>query len=118
MGKICDVSSRILRYYKEAGLLKPDVINEHTGYRYYSSDNMYRVQVIRYLSDEGFSLEEIRQILEEDDLLKLRDIFANKIQKTHVFNRNNGKDQMNLCSIKNQGWLYKAIPGFKLCNFK
>ncbi len=82
VGKVCDVSSRTLRYYEEVGLLQPDVINAHNGYRYYNSDSMYRVQVIRYLSDEGFKLEEIRQILEEDDLLKLRDIFAEKIQKT------------------------------------
>ena len=82
VGKICDVSSRTLRYYEEVGLLRPDAINEQTGYRYYSSDSMYRVQVIRYLSDEGFTLEEIHQILEEEDLVRLRDIFAEKIETT------------------------------------
>ena len=63
VSKICDVSPRTLRYYEEVGLLQPDRINERSGYRYYSAESMYQVQVIRYLSDEGFSLEEIGQIL-------------------------------------------------------
>ena len=82
VSKICDVSPRTLRYYEEVGLLQPDRINEHSGYRYYSAESMYQVQVIRYLSDEGFSLEEIGQILHEEDLVKLREIFAGKIAST------------------------------------
>ena len=82
VSKICDVSPRTLRYYEEVGLLQPDRINERSGYRYYSAESMYQVQVIRYLSDEGFSLEEIGQILHEEDLVKLREIFAGKIAST------------------------------------
>ena len=82
VSKICDVSSRTLRYYEEIGLLRPDSINEHNGYRYYSAESMYRVQMIRYLGDEGFTLEEIGEILREEDMMRLREIFAEKIRKT------------------------------------
>lgn len=82
VSKICDVSSRTLRYYEEVGLLRPDSINEHNGYRYYSAESMYRVQMIRYLGDEGFTLEEIGEILREEDMTRLREIFAGKIRKT------------------------------------
>ena len=74
VSKICDVSSRTLRYYEEIGLLRPDSINEHNGYRYYSAESMYRVQMIRYLGDEGFTLEEIGEILREEDMMRLREI--------------------------------------------
>lgn len=84
VSKICDVSSRTLRYYEEIGLLQPDSINEHNGYRYYSAESMYRVQMIRYLGDEGFTLEEIGEILREEDLVRLREIFADKIEKTRA----------------------------------
>ncbi len=76
--------SRTLRYYEEIGLMQPDSINEHNGYRYYSAESMYRVQMIRYLGDEGFTLEEIGEILREEDLVRLREIFAEKIEKTRA----------------------------------
>ena len=53
VSKICDVSPRTLRYYEEVGLLQPDRINERSGYRYYSAESMYQVQVIRYLCREN-----------------------------------------------------------------
>lgn len=80
--KICNVSPRTLQYYEEVGLLNPDRIDERSGYRYYSAESMYQVQVIRYLRDESFSLEEIGQILHEEDLVRLREIFSEKIAST------------------------------------
>ena len=53
VSKICDVSPRTLRYYEEVGLLQPDRINERSGYRYYSAESMYQVQVIRYLQGKS-----------------------------------------------------------------
>ena len=34
--KICQVSTKTLRYYAEIGLILPDEINLENGYRYYS----------------------------------------------------------------------------------
>lgn len=34
------VSIRMLRYYDEVGLLKPDKINDFTGYRYYNEEQL------------------------------------------------------------------------------
>ena len=73
--KICDVSARMLRYYEEIGLIKPDRISEENGYRYYTISTMRDVQAIRYLAAQGFSLEEIRQALINDDLNMLQTFF-------------------------------------------
>ena len=37
MGGLFRINIRTLRYYDEIGLLKPEVVDERTGYRYYSA---------------------------------------------------------------------------------
>ena len=82
VSKICDVSHRMLRYYEEIGLLQPDKIAEPSHYRYYSIQNMRMIQVIRYLVDEGFQLEEIKQMLFTGDMNVLQQLFLQQIDKT------------------------------------
>ena len=68
VSKICDVSQRMLRYYEKVGLITPDHIAKPSHYRYYSVRTMQRVQVIRYLIDQGFRLEEISEALSGEDM--------------------------------------------------
>ncbi|MGO0062917.1 MerR family transcriptional regulator [Brevibacillus fluminis] len=62
--KICEVSTKTLRYYDEMGLLTPDEINPENGYRYYSIRQLKRMLFINRLKSYHFSLEEIKTILE------------------------------------------------------
>lgn len=55
-----------LRYYDEVGLLKPIEVDHFTGYRYYTFDQLARLQRIQALKNLGFSLEEIARLLAED----------------------------------------------------
>jgi DNA-binding transcriptional MerR regulator/GNAT superfamily N-acetyltransferase len=55
-----------LRYYDEIGLLKPVEVDHFTGYRYYTFDQLTRLQRILALKDFGFSLEEIGHLLADD----------------------------------------------------
>ena len=82
VSKICDVSQRMLRYYEEIGLIRPDEIAAPSHYRYYSISTMRRIQVIRYLIDEGFRLEEIREMLSAQDLDRFRELFLQRIDQT------------------------------------
>ena len=68
VSKICDVSQRMLRYYEKIGLIVPDQVDEQSRYRYYSINTMQQVQIIRYLVDSGFSMEEIGKILSASDM--------------------------------------------------
>lgn len=57
---------KTLRFYDEMGLLKPVQIDPYTGYRYYSVEQLPRLNRILAYKDLGFSLEQIRQLLDEN----------------------------------------------------
>ncbi|MDR0269725.1 MerR family transcriptional regulator [Paenibacillus sp.] len=65
--KICEVSTKTLRYYDEIGLITPDEINPETGYRYYSIRQLKKMLFINRLKSYHFSLEEIKAILEWEE---------------------------------------------------
>lgn len=62
--QIAQVSSRQLRFYDELGLLKPVRIDQQTGYRYYSIQQLPRLNRILALKDLGLSLEQIGPLIE------------------------------------------------------
>jgi DNA-binding transcriptional MerR regulator len=77
--KLSRVSVRMLRHYDQLGLLKPSHTHSLTGYRYYSADQLPRLNRILALRDLGFSLEKIGEMLDDElpseqllGMLKLR----------------------------------------------
>ncbi|MBI5666652.1 MAG: MerR family transcriptional regulator [Chloroflexi bacterium] len=64
--KLTQVPVSALRYYDELGLLKPAQIDRFTGYRYYSFDQLPRLNRILALKDLGLSLEQIAQVLDDN----------------------------------------------------
>jgi effector-binding domain-containing protein len=60
------VSVKTLRYYDEIGLLKPVQVEELTGYRYYSAEQLAHLYKINGLKDLGLSLGEIKLFLQEN----------------------------------------------------
>jgi len=60
------VSVRTLRLYDELALLKPAAIDRFTDYRYYSVEQLPRLNRILALKDLGFSLEQIARLLNEN----------------------------------------------------
>lgn len=66
------VSVRTLRLYDEMGLLKPAEVDDFTDYRYYSLEQLPRLNRIVALKDLGFSLREIAEQLE--DTLSLEEL--------------------------------------------
>lgn len=63
--KLSFVSIKALRLYDQMNLLKPAHVDRFTGYRYYSAEQLPRLNRILALKDLGFSLEEICQLLDE-----------------------------------------------------
>ena len=61
--RLSQVSVVTLRYYDEMDLLKPVKVDTFTGYRFYSADQLPRLNRILALKDLGFSLEQIRLML-------------------------------------------------------
>ena len=60
------VSIKTLRYYDELGLLKPVQVDEFTGYRYYSTSQLTRLNRILALKDLGLALEQIARLLDQE----------------------------------------------------
>ena len=71
--KLSQVSVRMLRHYDKIDLLVPDKIDQFTGYRYYSAEQLITVNRIQELKRMGLSLNTIKEILKnykDDDSLK------------------------------------------------
>jgi DNA-binding transcriptional MerR regulator len=77
--RVGQVSIATLRYYDQCGLLKPDALDPDTGYRYYTLDQLARLNRILALKDLCFPLEQIAQLIEENlSMDQLRAMFALK----------------------------------------
>lgn len=63
LSKKTGVTKRTLDYYDEIGLLKPSARSEG-GHRLYRDDDIMQLQRILALKNMGFSLDEIKEILE------------------------------------------------------
>src|SRR5690348_4290312 len=64
--QIARVSGRLLRYYDEIGMLRPQSIDPETGYRYYSARQLPRLNRILVLKELGLSLEHIARLLNQE----------------------------------------------------
>lgn len=67
--KINRITPKTLRHYEKIGLLIPAWIDEWTGYRYYKAEQLPLIDRILTLKDCGFSLTEIKEILNESESL-------------------------------------------------
>ncbi len=63
--KLARVPIKTLRYYDDVGLFKPAEVDESTGYRHYTVEQLAQLNRILALKDLEFSLEEIGRFLTE-----------------------------------------------------
>lgn len=81
--KVAQVSGRQLRFYEQIGVLKPGYTDPQTGYRFYTADQLPRLNRILALKDLGFTLEEIRPMLDREvSKAELRGMLALKQAQT------------------------------------
>lgn len=64
--KLAQVPIATLRYYDQLGLLKPAEVDRFTEYRYYSVEQLPRLNRILALKDLGFSLEQIERLVNDN----------------------------------------------------
>ena len=73
--KMAKTTIGTLRYYDKIGLLKPEYIDESTGYRYYKEEQLADIVKILELKDMGVALEDTQKIIEGADIA---DIFKKR----------------------------------------
>lgn len=86
--KLMQVTVKTLRLYEQKGLLMPDEVDVWTGYRYYRFSQMQRLSTIRLLQGMGFSLAEIKEIINTDSFVPPLEQLEQKIsdceQQLHI----------------------------------
>ncbi len=70
MAELNHVSEQTLRLYDRIGLLKPEITNKKTGYRYYTIGQSATLDMIQYYKHMGFSLKQIQEELENIDSMQ------------------------------------------------
>lgn len=62
ISKLYGIGVDSIRYYEEIGLIKPE--RSESGYRHYSIHDIWRLNVIRDLRSIGFTMEQIKEYLD------------------------------------------------------
>lgn len=111
--KIGKVSTKMLRHYDKIGLIKPSFINPENLYRYYKKSQIQDILKINKLKRYTFSLDEIKQIIEDNTnttLIKLMSkqisLLKNQLDETHII----------LNDLENS--LEQRMKGYDIMNFK
>ena len=94
--KIAGVTSETLRHYDRIGLVKPCKVDEWTGYRYYSQQEIVRLNTIHALRCMDLSLAEIKEILSYEDFRKITEKLklAEKKADEKIAELNNAKNRI------------------------
>lgn len=77
--RLSQISIKALHIYDDRGLLRPDHVDQFTGYRYYTLKQLPRAHRIMALKEMGLSLDQIGIMLNQDlDVNELRGMFRLK----------------------------------------
>ena len=106
--KICNVSTKTLRFYDKMGVITPDYVNHENGYRYYSDITLLKIPVIKYYKQMGFKLEEMVELLKEESYQNMEDNFRKKILEL-----NRVEQQIHKSYVSVNDW-YEMIREAKL----
>lgn len=83
MAKANQVTIAALRLYDQMDLLKPALIDEESGYRYYDIRQSSRLDFIRYMRDMGLSLSDIEDLLQKEDITLIEEKLIEKRRQVH-----------------------------------
>ena len=79
IAKKANVSVRTIQYYDSIGLLHPSLV-DGKGYRFYSEEDLLKLQKILCLKQLGFSLDEIRMMTATDSYTSIKEALHYQIK--------------------------------------
>lgn len=79
--KAVHTTSETLRHYDRIGLVKPSKKDEWTNYRYYTEEDIVRLNTVRALQLMDLPLKKIKEVLEYDELEKIVDFLTQAEKK-------------------------------------
>jgi DNA-binding transcriptional MerR regulator len=66
--KMTKTTVKTLRYYDEVDLLTPEFVDPFTSYRFYTTNQLFALHKIQSYRQIGLSIEEIKQIINGQDV--------------------------------------------------
>ncbi|MEM9619105.1 MAG: MerR family transcriptional regulator [Pseudomonadota bacterium] len=122
LARLGGVSVKALRFYDEQGLLRPEHVDPHTGYRYYALDQAKTLAVITNLRMIDFTIAEIATILKEGEASpdRLQDTIASKRRELQDI-KSKLASKLQLADMMAQSLedeAAAALPTFKLAPLK
>lgn len=98
ISKICNIPIRTLHHYDDIDLLKPAKVDSINNYRYYSHEQLLEINTIKYFKVAGFSLNQIKKLLEQSDLEYSRYMIKDKCNEIEekIFELTSLKNKLNL----------------------
>lgn len=112
------VTIKTLHHYDDVGLLAPARTDAENGYRYYTADQLFRLNEIMLLRQMGFSIPEVSAIIDGrnvEEIIKQRQLeLTSELQTAsdHLFRLNNYiKERAEGFNMKYQA-VIKDIPEF------
>lgn len=79
--KAAHVTSETLRHYDRIGLVKPSKKDDSTYYRYYTEQDIVRINTVRALQQMDLPLLKIKEVLDFNDLEKIIDFLTEAEKK-------------------------------------
>ena len=100
--KLRDININSLRYYEKLGLLKPAIVDESNGYRYYSAEQVTILNKIILCIQLGIPLKEMVKFLDEEGNLESQKLLERGriVAKARIQEMQNNLDYIEY-SLKN-----------------
>lgn len=70
LSSLAGITVRTLHHYDQIGLLKPSQVGGN-GYRYYSDEELFRLQQILFFRELGLDLDLVKQVLDQPDFERI-----------------------------------------------
>ncbi|MBA9086361.1 DNA-binding transcriptional MerR regulator [Fontibacillus solani] len=83
LAKMCGVTKHTLFHYDEIGLLKPEFVNDK-GYRFYSIQQCYALDIINMMKKTGSSLKDIKEFIQNQNTPVFLEILKKKLHDLDV----------------------------------
>jgi DNA-binding transcriptional MerR regulator len=114
--KMSKTTIKALRYYDEVGLLRPELVDDFTGYRFYTTTQLIKLHHIQGLRQIGLSIDEIKLIMDgrsAESILQKRkseveaELADAKEQLSRIEFILSGKEELNLMNYQA---IIKEVP--------
>lgn len=110
--KLAHITKKTIRYYDEHNILKPSYVDPNTRARYYTDDDLARLQQILLLKALGFSLADIMEMTINDsdihfmvDSLNLqKKLVEDRIEQLQIVSRTIEETTQLLSTHENVNW--------------